>query len=524
MKSEPLGGGADAVELITLPTPGLGNRSYLVVADGVAVGVDVQRDLDRVRQILQTRGLVLSAVVETHIHNDYVTGGYALAREYDAQYVVPAGPALAFDCLRAEDGSSIDLGPLQLQVIASPGHTDAHATYAVHVPGAPALAAFTGGSLLLGGTGRTDLLGSDRTVALAREQYWSARRLSRRIPPQARVLPTHGFGSFCLAGAAVESPGDTLADQMSVNPAFLLDEEDFVANLLAGLGPVPAYFPQMAPRNAAGPEAADLTPAPELDVAAVAEALADGRPVVDVRARQDFAESHCVGSLSIDGSAALATWHGWIVGIDEPPVLIGDDAQQLAAAQRELVRIGVDRLAGTARWASISSASVADADATSTSEADADAGLGPSPLTFAATRVATFDDLSRATGQDAVSVLLDVRAPGEWRAGHIVGSMNVPLHLLTTALVGGLDLGDDAWVHCAAGFRAAIAVSLIEQVGQSATLIDDAVARAQDLLPWCSGTGCTDGTCRGLGTDNAAAATVQDQTRPQATLRAQLHN
>lgn len=498
MNSEFLGNEIDAVELITLPTPGLGNRSYLVVADGVAVGIDVQRDLDRVREILEARGLTLSAVVETHIHNDYVTGGYALAREHGARYVVPAGPRLDFDCLRGEDDASIDVGPLSLQVIASPGHTDAHATYAVHVPGAQPLAAFTGGSLLLGGAGRTDLLGAERTVELAREQYWSARRLSRRIPPEARILPTHGFGSFCLAGSAVESPGDTLADQMAVNPAFLLDEDGFVANLVAGLGPVPAYFPQMAPRNASGPEAGDLSPAPELDATAVADALATGRPVVDVRARQEFAQSHCAGTLSIDGSAALATWHGWVVGIDEPPVLIGDNAEQLASAQRELVRIGVDRLAGTARWNSLVSSISGMAS-----------GVDPTPaspaLTFTSTRTATFEDLGRAVAGDGVSLILDVRAPGEWRAGHIVGSVNVPTHVLASSLADGLELGDDAWVHCAAGFRAAIAVSLIEQAGLSATLIDDAVARAQQVLPWCSAVECDGGMCSGLGVADVQA-------------------
>ena len=181
--------GPDPVELVTLETPGLGNRSYVVIADGWAVAVDVQRDLDRVQTVLTERGVRLAAVVETHVHNDYVTGGLALARHWGAEYIVPAGPDLAFPARRGYDGDRIHAGPVDLRVINSPGHTDAHATYSLHVGDNPAMAAFTGGSLLLGGTGRTDLLGQHRAAQLAADQYWSARRLARLLPPTHDCCP-----------------------------------------------------------------------------------------------------------------------------------------------------------------------------------------------------------------------------------------------------------------------------------------------------------------------------------------------
>ena len=60
-------------------------------------------------------------------------------------------------------------------------------------------AVFTGGSMLYGATGRTDLLGPEHTRTLAHAQFHSVRRLARELPPGTPVFPTHGFGSFCSA-------------------------------------------------------------------------------------------------------------------------------------------------------------------------------------------------------------------------------------------------------------------------------------------------------------------------------------
>ncbi|MEI6624493.1 MAG: rhodanese-like domain-containing protein [Actinomycetes bacterium] len=469
-----LAAGPDRIELLTFEISGLGNRSYLAIADGWAVAVDVQRDLDRVRRILDERGLRLAAVVETHVHNDYVTGGLALARHYGASYVVPPGPALRFDADRGHDGDSFRAGPLQLQVINSPGHTDAHASYSLHVGQSPAVAAFTGGSLLIGGTGRTDLLGVDRARSLAREQFRTADRIARRLPPEARLLPTHGFGSFCLAGKAVASPGDTLADQFRVNPAFLLNEEQFIDNLIAGLGPVPAYFPKMAPRNVAGPDEADLTPPPYLEVPEVARRAKHGDWVVDVRQRHTFGEQHVPGSISVDADGALATWVGWTVGVEDPIVVVADDDAQLAYAQRELVRIGIDRLAG-AHVGQFGAASAND--------------------TVASARMATFDDLADGLRAGRVSQVIDVRNWAEWRTGHVAGAIHLPAYEFTADRLARGDLGPEPWLYCGVGFRAAIAASLMERAGQSAVVVDDSIVVAEHELDWCTAEYCTTDRC-----------------------------
>jgi glyoxylase-like metal-dependent hydrolase (beta-lactamase superfamily II)/rhodanese-related sulfurtransferase len=467
-KSETICPGPDQLDLITLETPGLGNRSYLVIADGWAVAVDVQRDLDRVQDILTARGVRLAAAVETHVHNDYVTGGLALARHWDADYIVPAGPDLAFRARRGYDGDRIHAGPLALRIINSPGHTDAHSSYSLHIGDNPAIAAFTGGSLLLGGTGRTDLLGAHRAAQLAAEQYWTARRLARLLPPDARLLPTHGFGSHCLAGEAAKSATDRLADQLEINPAYLLDEQDFVADMLQQVGPIPAYFPKMAPRNVAGPAAADLRIPTSLPLSAVAERATAGQTVIDVRPRADFAAGHVQGALSIDAAGGVATWTGWVTDIDSPLTVVAADPEQLAYVQRELSRIGVDRLAG--------------------------AYTGPmegQDVPLVSQSSATFPEVARRLRSRTETPLVDVRDRGEWAKGHLRGALHIPAQDILDA-----EVPEGPWLYCGVGFRASIAASRLARIGTASVVVDDALARAKKAgIAWCGGAQCPDDRC-----------------------------
>lgn len=448
--------GCTDLEVVTIDTPGLGDRSYLATGDGWAVAVDPQRDLDRTELVLATHGLRLGAVLETHIHNDYVTGGLALARRHRVPYVVPAGPRLGYDAMRVGDGDRLAVGPMRIGVVDSPGHTDAHATYDVRMDGAASGVAFTGGSLLLGATGRTDLLGAELAEALARRQHGSARRLAALLPGDTRICPTHGFGSYCTAGRATGG-GPTLAEQLAVNPAFVLDEDAFVAASLGSLGPYPRYFALMGPRNAGLPDATDLEPLPEVRLRDVLDGRVTdvGTVIVDVRPRDQWARGHIEGSVAIDGAGSVATWFGWVASIEDDVLLVADEPARAEAARRELARIGVDGV----RAACIAPA-IAPARGRRTR----------------ATARATFADLA-AAAPDPDRLVLDVRERGEWVAGHLQGAVHVPAHALASIDTGPL-AARDVWVHCAAGFRASVAASLLERRGIQATVIDDDFAAA----------------------------------------------
>ena len=196
-------GGGEVIDIIGIDTPTLGDRGYLATDGEVALVVDAQRDFDRVTAVAADRGVTITHVVETHIHNDYVTGGYALARAMGAQYLVNAADPVTFSRTLVQDGDVVEVGAMRVRAISTPGHTFTHLSYAISAAGDPdgAEAVFTGGSLLYGATGRTDLLGPENTEELSRAQHDSVRRLARELPGTAAVCPTHGFGSFCTASS-----------------------------------------------------------------------------------------------------------------------------------------------------------------------------------------------------------------------------------------------------------------------------------------------------------------------------------
>ncbi|MET8751720.1 MBL fold metallo-hydrolase [Streptomyces sp. NPDC004667] len=448
----------------TIETEGLGNRSYLAGGARTAAVVDPPRDIDRVLAAAAARGVRISHVVETHLHNDYVSGGLDLARLTGAAYLVPAGARVGFTRTPVTDGDTVGVDEgITLRALATPGHTPHHTSYVLEERGAVA-AVFTGGSLLIGSVGRPDLVEPRLTVELARAQHASAHRLAAELPDETAVLPTHGFGSFCSSS---QSEGDTttIGREKSANEALVMDVDSFVAALLAGLEDVPAYYAHMGPANAAGPRPVDLRTPPLTDAADIARRLAAGEWVVDLRNRVAFAEGHVAGSFNFEAEGKIATYLAWMIPWGKPVTLLAESPAQLAAAQRELVRVGIDRPAaaatGTPRdW-------VPD---------------GHSPRSFPR---ATFADLA-ARAADSRPVVLDVRRDSERATGWIEGSVHIPVHDLHRRLAD-VPAGT-VWVHCAGGMRAAIAASLLDAAGRDVVAVDDSFAAASEAgLPLTDG-------------------------------------
>ncbi|HZD65005.1 MAG TPA: MBL fold metallo-hydrolase, partial [Acidimicrobiales bacterium] len=340
-------GAPQGVHIVPIDTPGLGDRSYLVHDGRVAFVVDPQRDIDRVLGLAGRLGVEVTDVFETHVHNDYVTGGYALAGVTGATYHLNADDAVSFERHGVTDGDEIEISAaLTVRVLATPGHTFTHLSYVVASEGR-AIGVFTGGSLLHGATGRPDLLGPGNTDALVRAQYRSVHRLAIALPDEAAVFPTHGFNSFCAATRA-ERTSSTIGDEKRGNPALAHQERRFVEDLLAGLDAYPAYYGHMAPANTAGPPAPDLSPPTSADADDLRRRLDDREWVVDLRSRTAFAAGHVPGTYSFGLDGSFATYLGWLIPWGTPLTLVGDTREQVAEAQRELVRIGIDRAASAA--------------------------------------------------------------------------------------------------------------------------------------------------------------------------------
>lgn len=445
-----------SLEVEVVATSSLGDRSYLAHDGRVAVVVDPQRDIDRIVELAGRRGVRITHVVETHLHNDYVSGGLALARLTGAVYVVAGADDVAFDRLPVVDGDEIVLSErMRLTVLATPGHTFHHVSYVLHGPEGPQ-GVFTGGSLLFGTTGRTDLLGKQHADTLAHHQHSSVRRLADLLPDGAEIWPTHGFGSFCSATQA-DAPSSTIGRERAGNPALCLEADDFVGQVLAGLDAYPAYYAHMGVRNAEGAGLIDLTPVRIADAAELRGRIEAREWVVDLRSRKAFAHQHLIGTLSFGLDGPMSTWLGWMVPWGAPITLLGESAEEVAQAQRELARIGIDRPA---------------AAATGTPEqwAQDESGLGE-------LAVATFADLAAARAGDPphglppADVVLDVRLAGEWRQGHLEGAVHVPLPELPRR-VAELPAGT-VWVHCQSGYRASIAASVLAAAGRQAVHVDD---------------------------------------------------
>jgi hydroxyacylglutathione hydrolase len=436
------------LQIVPIETRSLGDRSYLASDGRVALVVDPQRDIDRVLHLAADLGVEVTHVAETHLHNDYVTGGLALSRLTGAAYLVAAEAEVGFERQAAADGDGIEVGPhLTLRVIATPGHTFHHVSYVLAAGGQP-VAVFTGGSLLLGTVGRTDLVAPEHTEALTHAQYASAHRLAEQLPAEVAIYPTHGFGSFC---SATPPTGDssTIAAEARMNPALTKDEEGFVAELLAGLDAYPAYYAHMGGLNAAGPDAPDLSPPAMADPAELRHRLEAGEWVVDLRHRRAFAKGHLQGSFNFGLDGNLATYLGWLMPWGAPLTLLGESAKQVGEAQRELVRIGIDR---------------PSAAATGTPE---EWTAGQRPASFDR---ASFADLAAAR-RDGDVVILDVRRNQEWAASHIPEAVHIPIHELLPRR-GEVPEGQ-VWVHCASGYRASVAASILDAAGRRVVAVDD---------------------------------------------------
>lgn len=439
------------MQVITLDIPHLGNRCHLVHDGSHALVVDPPRDLTAVEAAAEEAGVEIVAVADTHVHNDYLSGALGLARRRGADYLLSADEVVSFERVGVRDGDVVPVGGLDVEVLATPGHTRHHQSFLVRDRdgGAPG-ALFSGGSLLHGTVGRTDLVDDRLAHDLARHQWDSARRLGR-LAPDTLLLPTHGFGSFCAGAVATVQDGPvTIGDQLRTNPVLITDRERFVADLVAGFGPVPAYYDHMAPLNRAGAGRSLPRPARPVTATEVTDAVLSGTWVVDLRSRASFADGHVPGTVNVEYGAQFATYVGWLVPWDDDLTLLCDDPADIASALHDLAAIGID---GPATHV-----------------------LAPETPLTAWYRRADWTEFRDAAGP---VVVVDVRQRDEYDAGHLPGALHLPVQDVE---VRGRELpSGELWVHCRSGYRAGIAASVLHRMGRSVVHVDDTWDRVAEL-------------------------------------------
>jgi hydroxyacylglutathione hydrolase len=432
--------------------PGLGHLSTLIADEsaGLAAVIDPRRDVDVYLDAARAADLRISHVFETHLHNDYVSGGRDLAALTGATHVIGAGAGLAYEHRGVRHGDDIDVSGLQFTALETPGHTPEHVSYAVADTSRAEepLLLFTGGSLLVGAVGRTDLLGEENAIPYARAMFRSLHEVLLPHEDFVGVYPTHGAGSLCSTGIA-STPNSTIGFERRYNPMIQPAEvEEFVRVLLRDQPAFPHYFARMRPLNQAGPgllggRVPEARPVP---VDEARDALAGDALLIDARQAVAHAEAHVPGSVSIPAGSSFGTWLGWVVEPDRPLILLLDDPGEWDDLVRQALRIGYEKVVGYVAGGL---------------EAWRHAGL-PTESTGRLTVEGLAGRL--AAGGPAAPLVIDVRQAGEFAAGHVPGSVHIRAGDLQSRVH---DLPRDRPIAtiCASGYRSSIAASLLRRAG-----------------------------------------------------------
>jgi hydroxyacylglutathione hydrolase len=428
----------------------LSHASYLVgdESTGRAVVVDPQRDVSQYLADAEAHGLRIERVIETHFHADFVSGHLELAEATGAviSYGAAARPEYDFEPL--EDGQRLSLGTVQLEILATPGHTPESISVVVYANADDAVpyGVLTGDTLFIGDVGRPDLLTSVGVTAdeLATQLYHSLHDKLLKLPDATRVYPAHGAGSACGKALSTETVS-TIGAQRHENYALApMSEEQFVEAVTQGQTVAPLYFAFNATVNKQLRETMqDAEPPVALSWDAFVEARDRGAVVLDTRDAMDFAAGHLRGAVNVGLGGRFAEYSGDVITSDREIVLFTEPGTELEAKVR-LGRIGFDRVAGHLE------------------EPQRQLAEHPDEVEQASRLAATEVDKARREVEGLQ--LVDVRNEGEHRLGSLPGAVNVPLASLVKRL-DEIDPHRPTVVFCAGGYRSSIGASFLRSVG-----------------------------------------------------------
>jgi glyoxylase-like metal-dependent hydrolase (beta-lactamase superfamily II)/rhodanese-related sulfurtransferase len=429
----------------------LAQGAYYLASGGEAAIVDPLREIKPYLERAENDSVRIKYIFETHFHADFVSGHLDLARATGATIVYGPTARPGFAAHIARDGEVFSVGNLSVRVLHTPGHTLESVCYLVRDEAGNDHALLTGDTLFIGDVGRPDLAQQGGRFAqeeLAGMLYQSLREKIMPLADPVLVYPAHGAGSACGKNMSKETVS-TLGEQKKHNYALRADmtREEFVAEVLHGLQPPPAYFPQNVQLNKAGCEGIDqvlqrgLTP---LTVEAFAGVAArEGVLVLDTRRPEVFARGFVPGAVNIGLDGSFAPWVGALVPDLRQPLLLVTEPGREAETVTRLSRVGYDQATGYL---------AGGFDAWREAGRPVDSVPSVPAETFA------------ARYREAAPVVVDVRKPAEFAAGHLPGALSLPLDFLHENLAH-FPKDQPVYVHCAGGYRSMITCSVLKARG-----------------------------------------------------------
>lgn len=429
---------------------GIGDISYIIGDDstGLSAVIDPRPDCDAYIQLAREHNVTIRHVIQTHIHEDFVSGVRELAARV-GNAIIHAGHSdedtYGYELNQLREGDKIELGSVSLTVRNTPGHTPEHITVLINEKQRPdkPYAVFTGGSLLINGVGRSDLLGQGRFEEMLHKQYDTLTNFFAKVDDGVIIHPTHGYGSAC--GPAIgDRFSSTIGYERSHNQYMTCSSfQEFKDLSVRNMAPRPTYYPRLKITNTEGARIEGNTPVVPGFPAEEFEQLISAKRcvVVDTRSMLAFGGGHSAGAINIEDRGELSVWAGWMLDPNQPIAIVLRSDYKLDEVASLFWRTGFTNIVGylvggMPAWAK--------------------AGL---PIEH----IRQIDVHKLRQDLEVVQVL-DVRAPQEWNNGHIPNAKHIYLPDLPKRM-GELNKKVPVATYCDTGYRASIASSLLRRAG-----------------------------------------------------------
>jgi len=422
----------------------LSQGSYYIESNNEVAIIDPIREIDSYIEKAKINGSTIKYIFETHIHADFISGHLNLAKKTGANIIYGPKAKTSFKTINAKDYEEFKLGDITIVAVHTPGHTIESTTYLLKDSDGKDHAIFTGDTLFLNDVGRPDLSQKSTLSSgdLASMLYDSLRNKIMILDDDVIVYPGHGQGTSCGKDLSSETVGK-LGDQKLTNYALRenMTKEEFVNEVLDGLGEPPKYFPSNVHLNMEGylePHLILNNSLKSLDAKYVENKMNDVT-LLDVRNEDDFAESHIPGSIFIGLQGRFAPWAGEILeDINQPIILIAPNGKEEEAILR-LSRVGFDNIEGYLSGG-IESWTKANKNVESIENIDP-------------------EDFVLLSSKNNLNIL-DVRSQSENNSNSIKKSLNIPLINLKDK-IQCINDNDKLYIHCKGGYRSMIACSIL---------------------------------------------------------------